>query len=221
MLEDANIYLDNGEMFGTLGRGYQRINLACAKSTLEKALERFKTAVEKARAKDKEFRKTLEIGDSFDEINAEKTTLVIFGRKSGCKLTVDMLGELKEKYAEFESAGLDIKFIVPSEKPSEDYPFEIIADPEAVLYKKYNVFEADSAVYAVAGDKMFEEKVGSDTVKILESKVFAPADENEFRPLQLFAFVGIDKNKKVVYSYYAKTIGDFPTVNEMIENLKV
>lgn len=220
MLEDANIYLDNGEMFGALGRGYQRINLACAKSTLEKALDRFKNAVEKARINDKKYHKTLEIGDSFNEINADKTSLVVFGRKSGCKLTEDMLDTLKEKYSEFESANLDVKFIVPSAKPDKDCPFEIIADPEAVLYKKYNVFEADSAVYAVAGDRMFEEKVGSDSVKITESEVFAPADEAEFRPLQLFAFVGIDKNKKVVYSYYSKTIGDFPDMNEIIGRLK-
>lgn len=220
MLEDANIYLDNGEMFGALGRGFQRINLACAKSTVEKMLERFKAAVDKARAKDKEYHKALEIGDSFDEISTDKTSLVVFGRKSKCKLTENKLNELKDKYAEFTSANLDVKFIVPSAEINGDYPFEIITDPEAVLYKKYNVFEADSAVYAVAGDKMYEEKVGADTDKIADSNVFAPAAENAFRPLQLFAFVGVDKNKKVVYSYYSKTIGDFPDVDGIIESLK-
>lgn len=219
MLEDANIYLDNGEMFGVLGRGYQRINLACAKSTLEKMLERFKNAVEKARAKEKEYHKALEIGDSFDEINSEKKTLVVFGRKAECKLTEDMLDELKKRYTDLAEAEIDVKFIVPSAKPEGNYPFEIIADPEAKLYEKYNVFEADSAVYAVAGDRLFEEKVGSDQAKIMESGVFAPADENEFRPLQLFAFVGIDENKKVVYSYYSKTIGDFPDIDGIIEKL--
>lgn len=220
MLEDANIYLDNGEMFGAFGRGFQRINLACAKSTVEKMLERFKAAVEKARAKDKKYHKALEIGDVFEEIITDKATLVIFGRKTDCRLTENMLCELEEKYAEFESANLGIKFIVPSAKPDKKYPFEIISDPEAALYKKYNVFEADSAVYAVAGDRMFEEKVGADTDKIMESGVFAPADKNVSRPLQLFAFVGIDKNKKVVYSYYSKTIGDFPEMNEIVKRLK-
>lgn len=219
MLEDANIYLDNGEMFGELGRGYQRINLACAKSTLEKALMRFKNAVEKARTKDKEYRKALEIGDTFEEINADKSTLVVFGRASDCKLTKDMLALLKEKYAEFKSADIDIKFIVPSTEVCGEYSFEIITDPEAALYKKYNVFEADSAVYAVAGDRLFEKKIGADKTKILESGVFAPADETAFRPLQLFAFVGIDENKKVVYSYYSKTISDFPDVDEIVEKL--
>lgn len=220
MLENANIYLDNGEMFGALGRGFQRINLACAKSTIEKMLGRFKTAVEEARAKVKEYHKDLEIGDEFEEISTDKTTLVVFGRAAECSLTEDLLDTLKNKYADFVSANLDVKFIVPSAEVSGEYPFEIIADSEARLYKKYNVFEADSAVYAVAGDKMFEEKVGSDSVKIMESKVFAPADENAFRPLQLFAFVGIDENKKVVYSYYSKTIGDIPEIDGIIENLK-
>ncbi|MBQ2903237.1 MAG: PatB family C-S lyase [Clostridia bacterium] len=219
MLEDANIYLDNGEMFGELGRGYQRINLACARSTVERMLERFKNAVEKARAKDNGYRKALEIGDSFEEINAEKKTLVVFGRKAECSLTVSMLEELKEKYADLAAAGFDVKFIVPSAKPEGEYPFEIIADSEARLYKKYNVFEADSAVYAVAGDRLFEEKVGSDQTKIMESGVFAPADENEFRPLQLFAFVGVDENKKVIYSYYSKTIGDFPDIDGIVQSL--
>ncbi|MBQ3007710.1 MAG: PatB family C-S lyase [Clostridia bacterium] len=219
MLEDANIYLDNGEMFGELGRGYQRINLACARSTVEKMLERFKNAVEKARVKDKGYRNALEIGDSFEEINAEKKALVVFGRKAECSLTVSMLDELKEKYADLAAAGFDVKFIVPSAKPGGEYPFEIIADPEARLYKKYNVLEADSAVYAVAGDRLFEEKVGSDQTKIMESGVFAPADENEFRPLQLFAFVAVDENKKVIYSYYSKTIGDFPDIDGIVQSL--
>ena len=220
MLEKANIYLDNGEMFGALGRGFQRINLACAKTTLEKMLIRFKNAVEEARAKATFCNKALEIGDVFEEIGTDKTSLVVFGRAPECKLTENILDTLKNKYSDFTDAGLDIKFIIPSAEVKGDYPFEIIADPEAKLYEKYNVFEADSAVYAVAGDKMFEEKIGSDSVKIMESNVFSTANENVFRPLQLFAFVGIDKDKKVIFSYYSKTIGDIPDVDWIIENLK-
>lgn len=216
MLENANIYLDNGEMFGALGRGCQRINLACAKSTVEKMLERFKEAVESAGAKEKAYHKTLEIGDVFEEISTDKKALVVFGRAIDCPLTKNLLEELKNKYADFVSADIDVKFIVPSADVTGDYPFEIIADPEAKLYKKYNVFEADSAVYAVAGDKLFEEKVGPDSEKIMNSEVFAAPDENAFRPLQLFAFVGGDRDKKVVYSYYSKTIGDIPCIDGII-----
>lgn len=220
MLENAGIYLDNGEMFGALGRGFQRINLACAKSTIEKMLERFKKAVEAEKAKKKVCGKALEIGDYFEEIDVQKPTLIVFGRAADCRLTEKTLDALKSEYEKFTSEGIDIKFIVPSPSDKEGYPFEIITDPQANLYKKYNVFEADSAVYAVAGDKMFEEAVGSDTKKISESKVFAPIDGKSFRPLQLFAFVGVDENKKVVFSYYSKTIADFPAFADIIGSLK-
>lgn len=220
MLENAGIYLDNGEMFGPLGRGFQRINLACAKSTIERMLERFKKAVEAEKAQKKPCGKALEIGDYFEEINAQKPTLVVFGRAADCRLTEKMLNALKSEYEKFASEGIDIKFIVPSSSAKRDYPFEIITDSQAKLYKKYNVFEADSTVYAVAGDKLFEEAVGSDTKKISESKVFAPTDEKSFRPLQLFAFIGVDENKKVVFSYYSKTIADFPAFADIIGSLK-
>lgn len=220
MLENAGIYLDNGEMFGALGRGFQRINLACVKSTIERMLERFKKAVEAEKAQKKPCGKALEIGDYFEEINAQKPTLIVFGRAADCRLTEKMLNALKSEYEKFTSEGIDIKFIVPSLSAKRDYPFEIITDSQAKLYKKYNVFEADSAVYAVAGDKMFEEAVGSDTKKISESKVFAPSDEKSFRPLQLFAFIGVDENKKVVFSYYSKTIADFPAFADIIGSLK-
>jgi len=39
ILKQAGIWLDDGPMFGTGGEGFQRINLACPRSTLEQALE--------------------------------------------------------------------------------------------------------------------------------------------------------------------------------------
>jgi cystathionine beta-lyase len=39
ILRKARIWLDDGPMFGTGGEGFQRINLACPRSTLEQALE--------------------------------------------------------------------------------------------------------------------------------------------------------------------------------------
>lgn len=40
ILEEARVWLDDGLMFGPGGAGFQRINLACPRSILEKALER-------------------------------------------------------------------------------------------------------------------------------------------------------------------------------------
>ena len=45
--EEAGIWLDNGTMFGTEGEGFQRINIACPRATLQEALERLKKAINK------------------------------------------------------------------------------------------------------------------------------------------------------------------------------
>ncbi len=45
VIHRAKLWLDGGEMFGEEGRGFQRINVACPRKTLEKALEQLKRAV--------------------------------------------------------------------------------------------------------------------------------------------------------------------------------
>ncbi len=47
IMEDALVYLDEGELFGPEGEGFERFNLACPRSILAKALERIVTAVSK------------------------------------------------------------------------------------------------------------------------------------------------------------------------------
>ena len=42
----ANLWLDGGTMFGIEGTNFQRINIACPRATLEKALTQLKTAID-------------------------------------------------------------------------------------------------------------------------------------------------------------------------------
>lgn len=44
MLQKARLWLNNGSMFGPTGRGFQRLNAACARPVLENAMERMKQA---------------------------------------------------------------------------------------------------------------------------------------------------------------------------------
>jgi cystathionine beta-lyase len=44
-LLDEGLWLDDGPMFGSGGEGFQRINIACPRSTLEDAMNRFVRAV--------------------------------------------------------------------------------------------------------------------------------------------------------------------------------
>ena len=39
IINDANLWLDSGHIFGKAGRGFQRLNIACPWSTLENGLQ--------------------------------------------------------------------------------------------------------------------------------------------------------------------------------------
>lgn len=243
MLEDADIFLDWGEMFGDKGRGFQRINLACAKSTLEKTMERFREAVYKKRAEweknGKPYHKTVKKGDKFPEITysshygkdrklrdtVTKKTLLIFSRYYECDICKKTLDTFKKYQRVFRMMGIDIKFIIQSDidtvsRIQSSYPFEIISDPDAVFYDMFNIFEANSMINMVAGDKMFEEMTKGDIRNLLDTDLVNAftSDSSEFahRELQLSAFIGIDKNLNVIYSHYCKTIGDFPEAGKLL-----
>jgi cysteine-S-conjugate beta-lyase len=46
IVKKANLWLDRGTMFGPEGRGFQRINIACHRETLEKAMNQLKLAID-------------------------------------------------------------------------------------------------------------------------------------------------------------------------------
>ncbi len=249
MLEGAGLYLDNGEMFGPLGRGFQRINLACAKVTIEKALDRFKNAVEEIRKnweeKGKPYHKTLEAGDTLENfiydspkgtgltLDGSRKTLIVFSRFYDCELCKVLLASFTASYPVFKAMGYEIKFIMQNDVSDlaphqKKYPFELIADPKCELYDKYNVFEADGIVNMLAGDKIIELAIGKNVYKLLNldmiesiNSALEPAEKTEGpRENQLCAFVAVDKNMKVTYAHYAKTMTDFPSVKEFIGILK-
>ena len=240
VLEGANIYLDNGEMFGPLGRGFQRINLACAKETLEKALIRFKNAVEKKRAEGIRPHTTLKKGilledfvyespkKTFCELEKEieKKTFIVFARTYECEITQKLLALVKAAFPAVAAIGFDIKVVVQSDVQTlaavqNKYPFELIADKDAKLYDRYNVFEADSAVSMITGDKFFESTAGKDKQHLLDSGWFENLvfEKEKSRNLQLCAFAAVDKDMKVLWSHYCKTIADFPDIAELAKSL--
>ena len=46
IINDANLWLDSGHIFGKAGRGFQRLNIACPWSTLQNGLEHLAKAFE-------------------------------------------------------------------------------------------------------------------------------------------------------------------------------
>ncbi len=192
MLEEQRIYLDNGEMFGFEGRGFQRINLACPKVTLEKMLMRFKEGVEKVRSdwseNGKPVHKDFVIGEKLEDFIysspngsnidlkkvIKKPTIIVFARFFECAVSQEILKTFKKYYPVLKLAGIDVKVVLQTRlktltEHQKEYPFELISDFECEFYDKYNIFEANDMVQMVAGDKMFEKMVGKDIKALLDS----------------------------------------------------
>lgn len=246
MLENADIFLDWGEMFGDAGRGFQRINLACAKSTLEKTMARFKKAVDEKRAdwqkNGKPYHKKLSKGEKLPEFiydshygknrnlknTVNKKTLLIFSRYYECDICKKTLDTFKKYQRVFRMMGIDIKFIIQSDlktlsQAQSNYPFELIADPDCKFYDMFNIFEANSMINMVAGDSMFTEMMKGDVRNLLDTDLidaFIGDGVSAHRELQLSAFIGIDKNLNVIYSHYCKTIGDFPEAGKLLGSIR-
>lgn len=253
MLEDANIYLDNGEVFGESGRGFERINLACARETLEKAMLRFKGAVEKVRkewqSNGKPYHQTLTVGTKLEgfvydspkgigqnlENTIQKPTLIVFSRYCECEICRAVLAMLTAAYPVLKLKGYDVKVVLQSNletvaRYAKKYPFELIADPNKILYDKYNVFEADGVVQMLASDKLYETFVGKNVKKLLNTDMVnsiasaldgdAESSDDGPRQMQLSAFIAVDKNLNVTYSHYCKTVADFPGAKELLLDLK-
>ncbi len=251
MLEEQKIYLDNGEMFGYSGRGFQRINLACARVTLEKTMARFKQGVERVRAdwakNGKPVHQTMVEGEKLEGFvynsangtgidlskQIKKPTLLVFARYFECQVCQEILKTFKKVYPVLKLLGCDVKIIMQSDletikKAQADYAFELIADPSCEFYDRYNIFEAQSMVQMMAGDKMFEEMVGKDIKALLDSDlvdslaaVVAPTGEKPLhRENQLCAVAAVGKDMKLKFVHYAKTLSDFPDAKTMLKALK-
>lgn len=249
--EKHKLFLDYGEMFGDAGRGYERINLACARVTLEKAMAHFKEAIDEVRAdyakNGAPYHKTLAVGDKLENFvykvgnkevrlseTIKKPTLIAFLRFASCDITKTALSKLAKAYMGVKLLGADVKAVIQSSEEEIknvglDAPFELIADGNAELYDKYNVFEANSAFNFVAGDKLFEEMVGEDIKNLFGTEAFDSLlgslvgigeQHPERRDLQLCAFFVVDKDMTVRYARYSRTIGDFPDSKELTSALK-
>jgi cystathionine beta-lyase len=44
-MDEARVYLNEGELFGPEGEGFERFNIACPRSILEEALKRIKGTI--------------------------------------------------------------------------------------------------------------------------------------------------------------------------------
>lgn len=223
ILEGEKIFLDNGEMFGILGRGFQRINLACAKETLEKALIRFKNGVEKRREYEKLNGKpvhiTLKSGVKFEDAKEDKKKkLVVFSRPLGSYFSKELF-DLLDSFP--DSVKENTYVFVPSakekvEKEAPLHTYELIPDENGDVFSKYNCFPCNSGVQLFAGDKSFEHYRASIVNKkpLFDTEllkfIFGENTKDGKYALALPVFAVLDEENIVTYAYYGETATDFP-----------
>lgn len=242
MKEDAELYLDEGYIFGQSGRGFERINLACSQTTLERAMQRFKMAMEKRRKQwEKEGRPyhvTLETGSKLEGFvydtpkaagldlskTIEKPTIIVFSRYYTCSVCQMLLAELKKSWQQISAIGLDLKVVLQSERQSiaeataeEPFGFDLICDPKAELYDRYNVFEADSDLALLAGNMEIIKQMGGVRGIMLSSK---NGEKTEGRSRQLPAVFVVQPDMTISYAYYGRTMVDLPDFSAVLKTIE-
>ena len=136
-----------------------------------------------------------------------------------CRLDVH---EIAENYDAFTARGAQVLVVMQSTKKNlnealagENLPFSIVCDPDMEIYKTLAI--------RVAADK--EELIGADPSAMLAIRERVQAQGfvhgvYEGDELQLPAMFIVDEDAKVLYTHYAKSIPDMPSVQEMLTILE-
>jgi len=160
-----------------------------------------------------------ESDNSYLESIKGKNAVLYFLRYYGCRLCQYEMHEIQQAIDKFKERDIDIKVVLQSSKENlakylseRPVDYEVISDPEMKLYE---MFELESVEKA---EDMRDEK--SLAAVRAAAKLGFQHGEYEGNELQLPALFIIDKEQHIVFSRYAKTIGDIPSVEEMLELVK-
>ncbi len=239
LMLSAQLYLDDGAMFGDAGRGFERFNLALPRKALEAAMERLLKAWKELKERfdtegwpehitikegmefpDFTYDTPFSLGQSFAAAYKEKPVILMFHRYYSCMICNGALSKLAAGNEELEKAGIQVKVVMQSTPESVKeamggtniYPFDIICDPDRVLYERFNVFTANT-LFDVPGDHM-QEMIPMLAGAFLSEE--APP-ETEGEQTQLPAWFAVDGNGIVKAAHYGKDIFDVPEIKEMAE----
>ena len=155
------------------------------------------------------------------ELMEGKKTIFWFLRYLGCTVCRYDIHVASQRYEEIKEEDAQIVFVLQSKKSLLEeelkdikLPFEIISDPDMLLYKEFEIMPGKDA----------EELLGGQLEK-LKAKGAAAAEagfshgEYEGDELQLPAMFIVDKEGTIEYAKYAENIMDLPTIDELKEIL--
>lgn len=233
MQQEAQLFMDEGHMFGKAARGFERFNLACPASVIRAAMDRLYAAVLRCRpkweAEGKLEHASLKVGESIPDFTYDtpyergksflsesigKKTALIFSRYYTCGLCQSLLSELAENADKLKEKELQVKVVMQSVPESvrealgenNPYPFEIICDPKQKLYRRFEVFPAGMTdMMAMSGMKQMMKAMAAN----------AGSGKPEGNQAQLPALFMTDEKGIIFHAEYPSSMTGLPGVEEM------
>ena len=236
-LYQSGLFIEMGSEFVQNGDGFVRMNTACPRATIDRAIDILVKCFREGNPVLAEMRtrKRLGVGDTMPDFTyrtpfaAEKTitqglegkpTALLFLRYYGCPVCQLDLRHLKEEYAQIEAAGGQVKVVLQSDPDklkeqlgsADAFPFEIICDPELKLYHRFDVSVARGRMDLLGGKTLQK----SDQARAMG--ITHGAYEGE--EFQLPACFVVSPDLRVTYAHYGADPGNTPTPAEIAELLK-
>lgn len=225
LMLDAQLYLDDGPMFGPEGRGFQRFNLALPRKALAAGMERLDKAWKALKARREAEgvpqRMVLSAGMTMPDFTYDtpaarnlsfkaqtqgKPTLLVFHRYASCAFCSMALSELASVSPALKEQGMEVKVVLqsaPENVCAENYPFEVICDSQRALYERFSVFPADT-IYALPGDHLHE------ILPQAAGMLLGAGQPTEGDSLQLPALFLIGADGVIRYAHYGEDLFDLP-----------
>lgn len=224
-VEYENEFVDNGN-------GHIRMNLACPRSVLDKAIDRMVKALGPGAEKpivrpqigdilpDFTVDTPFEKDTSLRTLIGQKNTMLLFLRYRGCSLCRLDMAMLKKNYEQIRTVNGQVIVFLQSdpEKTRADmgtpdaFPFTIVCDPTGIVYHALGVFPAVNQT-ELLGPKMME-KMAQAAAEGIEH------GEYEGDEMQLPAAFAVTPEGKITYVHYGAEVGDTPDAAEIAEILK-
>lgn len=151
LVKTADILIEGGAVFGAGGEDFIRINTACPRSLLAEGIRRMCVALDRVFPGTKLDDFTYETPWKKEKLSAavDRPTVLLFLRYYGCTICQLDLRQLREQYAAITAAGGKVMVVLQSDPTlireqigPDEFPFEIVCDPDQELYHRYNIAPA-------------------------------------------------------------------------------
>ncbi len=150
---------------------------------------------------------------------AEGKTALVFLRYYGCPLCQYDIHQYAKQYSALTQAGGQLLVVLQSDPAAlaaqlapDSLPFHLVCDPDQRLYRQFDIAPAPSQA------KMAGAKTLLKLAKVSAAGYKHGAYEGD--ELQLPAAFILDRDRKLEYVRYGKTVDDVPTPKELAQLLK-